>query len=55
MRRGDLNGQTVFTHGVEFGVARAASRAICKRRPVPGSTRLGAKIPVSDVRATNES
>ncbi len=23
---GDLNGQTVFTHGVEFGVARAASR-----------------------------
>jgi Zn-dependent protease with chaperone function len=23
---GDLNGQTVFTHGVEFGVAKAASR-----------------------------
>jgi hypothetical protein len=23
---GELNGQTVFTHGVEFGVARAASR-----------------------------
>ena len=23
---GDLNGQTVFTHGIEFGVAKAASR-----------------------------
>jgi hypothetical protein len=23
---GDLNGQTVFTHGVEFGLAKAASR-----------------------------
>jgi Zn-dependent protease with chaperone function len=27
---GDLNGQTVFTHGVEFGVTRAASRDLAE-------------------------
>lgn len=27
---GELNGQTVFTHGVEFGVARAASRDLSR-------------------------
>ena len=32
---GQLNGQTVFSHGVEFGVRRRP-RAICGKRPSPG-------------------
>ena len=30
---GQLNGETVFTHGVELGVARAASRNLVRSPP----------------------
>ena len=32
---GQLNGQTVFTHGIEFGIAQAATREL-RKPPSPG-------------------